>query len=161
MDKERENIDRWWKGICCNVANKSNDNYVFFSYRLALVMMTPSWSRFLPQLRVGRVKSSGSNGIWVSEREKSLFIAIDSFWYVFLAFLFISLSMHILFPCQNFLNLSAVQQNTVKYLFKQGLLRLVPSLSALNMGILHLQKASIPMVILCSLKDDEKTWLKL
>ncbi|KAL9972839.1 hypothetical protein ACROYT_G019220 [Oculina patagonica] len=54
-----------------------------------------------------------------------------------------SLTMHVLFPCQNFMNLSAIQQSTVKSLFKQRLQHLVPNLSALNLGTLQLQKDGI------------------
>lgn len=55
--------------------------------------------------------------------------------------------MHVLFPCQNLMNLSAVQQNSFKYLFKKALIGLVKKLSTLNIDNLLLQKASILLFI--------------
>lgn len=56
---------------------------------------------------------------------------------------FFSLSMVVLFPCNNFLSLSTVQQVRVKFLFKQKLRQLVHSLTALSLEILNLGKVSI------------------
>lgn len=73
-------------------------------------------------------------------------------WHIFFTYLFFSLSMHVLFPCQNLMNLSAVQQNSFKYLFKKVLIGLVPKLSTLNIDNLHLQKASILWLIIRDLE---------
>lgn len=50
--------------------------------------------------------------------------------------------MLVRFPCHIFTSLPVNQQNTVKYLFKTKLLRLVTSISPLNIGVLQLRKAS-------------------
>lgn len=50
--------------------------------------------------------------------------------------------MLVRFPCHNFTSLPIDQQNTVKYLLKTKLLRLVTSISPLNIGVLQLRKAS-------------------
>lgn len=70
-------------------------------------------------------------------------------------YLFFSLWMHVLFPCQNFMNLSTEQQNSLKYLFRKALIHLVPTLSPLNIANLHLQKASMLLIVLC----DDLTYL--
>lgn len=54
-----------------------------------------------------------------------------------------SLSMLVRFPCHNFTSLPVDQQNTVKYLLKTKLLRLVTSISPLNIGVLQLRKDGI------------------
>lgn len=59
--------------------------------------------------------------------------------------------MYVLFPCQNLMNLSTGEQNSLKYLFKEAIIRLVPKLSALNIDNLQLQKASMLLLILCDL----------
>lgn len=72
----------------------------------------------------------------------------------FFYIIFFSLSMFVRFPCQNFMSLLVDQQNTIKYLFKTNLLRLVSSTSPLNIGVLQLQKVSHQFIawilILCS-----------
>ena len=73
----------------------------------------------------------------------------------FFTYLFFSLWMSVLFPCQNFMNLSTGQQNSLKYLFMKALIHLVPKLSTLNIANLHLQKASMLLIVLC----DDLTYL--
>ncbi|XP_068702229.1 VWFA and cache domain-containing protein 1-like isoform X1 [Montipora foliosa] len=54
-----------------------------------------------------------------------------------------SLSMAVLFPCNDLVNLSAVQQVSVKFLFTKTLRQFVPTLTSQSLQILKLRKRAI------------------
>lgn len=126
-------VDRWFQEVkafvCMGVENFKWNIHMYCSNRV--------------------IKSSSSN-----ETPSFIIYSWNNLhnWLIFFTYLFFSLSMHVLFPCQNLMNLSAVQQNSFKYLFKKALIGLVPKLSTLNIDNLHLQKASILWLIIRDLE---------